>query len=67
MIQEARQVDLKLRALARTSPPGKPLTQEEIACAAGCSRQYISKIERLAMQKLRPYLDPVWREFRHDR
>ena len=35
----------------------KPLTQREVAAAAGISRSYVSRIEKRAVEKLRAALD----------
>jgi hypothetical protein len=47
------QVDLGLAILEAISPPGKSHTCETIAAYCGCSRGYISAVERRAIAKLR--------------
>ena len=46
-------IDIALARLLEETPRGKELTQEEIADACGCSRQYIYALEQRAMKKLR--------------
>jgi len=62
MIQECK-IDLRLKELAKTERVA-PLSQEQIAKAVGCSRQYISKVEHRAYAKLRKLAWPVWRELK---
>ena len=44
-------MDLGLALLQRRAVPGVPLTQQEIAAWAGCSKSTIWRIERRAIAK----------------
>jgi len=61
------EVDRKLKDLANRSRRGRDFSQEEIAQRVGCSRQYISKIEAKAVNKIKDMMWPVWKEFEHER
>jgi transcriptional regulator with XRE-family HTH domain len=51
------QIDARLAELLRRTPRGHPLSLSEIAAAAGCSKNLISRIELNALKKLRRKLD----------
>lgn len=46
-------MDLGLAILSCLAIPGVPLTQQDIAAFAGCTRQRIEQIENGALRKLR--------------
>lgn len=53
MAKRNGEIDLGLAVLRAIVPPGAVLSHEVIAAACGCSKQYILKLERSAIRKLR--------------
>ena len=49
-------MDLGLALLQRRAVPGVPLTQEEIAAWAGCSKSTVWRIEKAALSKAKKAL-----------
>ncbi|MEI8312045.1 MAG: helix-turn-helix domain-containing protein, partial [Verrucomicrobiota bacterium] len=65
-LKPGRRMDLGLALLQRRAVPGVPLTQEEIAAWAGCSKSTIWRIERRAIAKAKRALAERGFSFRID-
>ena len=52
-------IDIKLSRLVARTPKGQTVTRDVLADSLGCSRQYVAKVERTALKKLRELADSL--------